>query len=308
LASRLFEGDHAQGLFAGIAAHSTLPLDTPGTAAAGLLLGALGHTVGWAIPMGGSQNIANAMASYLRSLGGEIETGSPVESIDDLPSARTVLFDVTPRQLLSIAGSCLPCGYKKQLERFRYGQGVFKVDFALDGPIPWKAPDCLLAGTVHLGGTLDEIVASERAVWEGKHPDKPFVLLAQQSLFDPTRAPKGKQTVWAYCHVPRGSDVDMTSRIEAQIERFAPGFRDRILARHTLSPRDLQDYNANYIGGDISGGVQDLRQLFTRPTPNRRPYRTGAPGVYICSSSTPPGGGVHGLCGYFAAQTALHDG
>jgi phytoene dehydrogenase-like protein len=307
LASRIYEGDHARGMFAGIAAHSMLPLDTPGTAAAGLLLGTLAHTVGWAIPKGGSQKIVNAMASYLRSLGGEIEAGRPVESIDDLPAARATLFDVTPCQLLRIAGSRLPGRYKRQLEHFRYGQGVFKVDIALDGPIPWKAPECALAGTVHLGGTMEEIATAERAVWEGKHPDKPFVLLAQQSLFDPTRAPEGKHTVWAYCHVPAGSNFDMTGRIEAQIERFAPGFRDLILARHSMPPCSMQDYNANYVGGDINGGVQDLRQMFTRPTPSLRPYRTGAPGIYICSSSTPPGGGVHGLCGYFAAQTALRD-
>jgi phytoene dehydrogenase-like protein len=307
VASRLFKGDLARGMFAGIAAHSMQPLDTPGTAAAALLLCTLAHAVGWPLPKGGSQNIVNAMASYFRSLGGEIETDRSVESIEELPPARATLFDVTPRQLLRIAGSRLPGGYKRQLGRFRYGQGVFKVDLALDGPIPWKAPECAQAGTVHLGGTLEEIVAAERAVWEGKHPEKPFVLLAQQSMFDPTRAPEGKQTVWAYCHVPAGSDFDMTARIEAQIERFAPGFRDRILARHVMPPCAMQDYNANYIGGDINGGVQDLRQLFTRPTPRWRPYRTGAKGIYICSSSTPPGGGVHGLCGYFAAQTALRD-
>jgi phytoene dehydrogenase-like protein len=307
LASRIFEGDHARGMFAGIAAHSMLPLDTPGTAAAGLLLGTLAHSVGWAIPRGGSQKIVNAMASYLRSLGGEIETGRPVHSIDELPAARATLFDVTPRQLLRMAGASLPGRYKRQLERFRYGQGVFKVDIALDGPIPWKAPECALAGTVHLGGTLEEIASAERAVWEERHPEKPFVLLAQQSLFDPTRAPEGMHTVWAYCHVPAGSDFDMTGRIEAQIERFAPGFRDRILGRHAMPPCAMQEYNANYIGGDINGGVQDLRQMFTRPTSSWRPYRTGTPGIYICSSSTPPGGGVHGLCGYFSAQTALQD-
>ncbi len=307
LASLLFKGELARGMFGGLAAHSMLPLDTPGTAAAGLVLSILAHTVGWPIARGGSQQIANAMAAYLRSLGGHIQTGTPVASMDELPSARAVFFDVTPRQLVSIGGSRLPAAYKKQLARYRYGPGVFKLDLALDGPIPWKASQCALAGTVHLGGSLQEIAAAEGAVWEGKPPEKPFVLLAQQSLFDPTRAPDGKQTVWAYCHVPSDSDFDMTSRIEGQIERFAPGFRERILARHVMPPRAMQHYNANYIGGDINGGAQDLLQMFTRPTPNWRPYRTATGGIYICSSSTPPGGGVHGLCGYFAAQTALHD-
>lgn len=307
LASLLFDGEPAQGMFAGLAAHSMLALDTLGTAAIALVLGILAHVVGWPVARGGSQNIADAMAAYLRSLGGRIETDRPIRSIDELPSAHAMLFDVTPRQLLNIAGSKLPPGYRKQLERYRYGPGVFKLDLALDGPIPWKAPGCALAATVHLGGTLAEIVASEKAVWQGKPPDKPFVLLAQQSLFDPSRVPQGKQTAWAYCHVPNGADFDMTARIEAQIERFAPGFRERILARHIMFPCDMQDYNANYIGGDINGGAQDLLQVFTRPTRDLRPYRTPVPGVYICSSSTPPGGGVHGLCGYFAARTALAD-
>lgn len=307
LASLLFKGELAQGMFGGLAAHSMLPLKAPGTAAAGLVLGILAHTVGWPMAGGGSQQIANAMAAYLSSLGGQIETGLPVASIDELPSARATFFDVTPRQLVGIAGARLPEWYKKRLARYRYGPGVFKLDYALDGPIPWTASECTLAGTVHLGGSLQEIAAAERRVWEGKLPEKPFVLLAQQSLFDTTRAPDGKQTVWAYCHVPNGSEFDMTSRIEGQIERFAPGFRERILARHVMPPRAMQRYNANYIGGDINGGVQDLLQMFTRPTPAWRPYRTATRGIYICSSSTPPGGGVHGLCGYFAAQTALQD-
>ncbi len=308
LARLSFKGYRAQAMFAGMAAHSMLPLERPGTSAAALVLGTLGHVVGWPVARGGSQSIADAMSSYLRVLGSEIATGTRVESLDELPPSGAVLLDVTPRQLLRIAGSRLPTNYRRQLSRYRYGMGVFKLDMALDGPIPWKAPECARAATVHLGGTLPEIAQSESAVWRGKHPQKPFVLLAQQSLFDGTRAPVGKHTVWAYCHVPNGSTLDMTDRIEAQIERFAPGFRSRILARHVMSPADMQSYDANYIGGDINGGVQDLRQLFTRPTPSCRPYRTATRGIYICSSSTPPGGGVHGLCGYYAARTALEDG
>lgn len=308
LARLVFRGPQARALFAGMAAHSMLPLETPGTAAVGLVLGALGHVVGWPMSRGGSGGIVEAMSRYLQSLGGEIVTDMTVQSLDQLPPSESVLLEVTPRQLLRIAGSRLPSGYRRRLQRYRYGMGVFKLDIALDGPIPWEAPECARAGTVHLGGTMPEIAEAERAVWSGEHPEKPFVLLAQQSLFDSTRAPLGKHTVWAYCHVPSGSTFDMTDRIEAQIERFAPGFRSRILARHTMSPADVQSYNANYIGGDINGGVQDLRQLFTRPTPAWRPYRTPAKGIYICSSSTPPGGGVHGLCGYHAALTALEDG
>jgi phytoene dehydrogenase-like protein len=282
-----------------------LPLEEPMTAAAGLLLGTLGHTVGWPFPRGGSQKIVDAMAGYLRSLGGEIVTGVQVTSLDTLPRSRAVLFDVTPRQLLCIAGDSLPSKYKHQLQRYRYGVGVFKLDLALDGPIPWRTSACARAGTVHMGGTLPEIAAAERAVWKGEHPERPFVLLAQQSLFDPTRAPSGKQTVWAYCHVPPGSTVDMTERIEAQIERFAPGFRDLILARHVFNPVEMEQYNANYIGGDINGGVQDMWQHFTRPVPRLVPYATPNRRIYICSSSTPPGGGVHGMCGYYAARVAL---
>lgn len=308
LASLLFKGEHARGMFAGVAAHSMLSLDTPASAAAALLLGALGHVVGWPMARGGSQKIVDAMAIYLLQAGGEIITATPVQSMEQLPRADTTMFDVTPRQLAGIAGERLPDDYKEQLSHYRYGPGVFKVDYALDGPVPWRAEECKRAATVHLGGTLEEIARAEEAVGRGEHPERPFVLTAQQSLFDPTRAPDGKHTFWAYCHVPSGSTFDMTERIEAQIERFAPGFGERILARHTMSPADVQAYNANYIGGDINGGVQDLRQLFTRPTPTWRPYRTPARGIYICSSSTPPGGGVHGLCGYFAARTALRDG
>jgi phytoene dehydrogenase-like protein len=305
LAESRFESEPARALFAGLAAHSIMPLEQRPTAAFGLVLGILGHAVGWPLPRGGSQNIADALADYLRSLGGEIVTDMAVKEIDDLPAAPAVLFDVTPRQLLRMAGHQLPSGYRRQLLSYRYGPGVFKIDLALDGPIPWQAAECARAGTVHLGGTLSEIAAGERAIWRGQHPERPYVLLAQQSLFDPTRAPAGKHTVWAYCHLPNGSTVDMTERIEAQIERFAPGFRDCILARTVKSPLAFEQYNANYIGGDINGGVQDLRQQFTRPALRLVPYTTPNRRIYLCSSSTPPGGGVHGMCGYFAAQAAL---
>ncbi|HEY6408196.1 MAG TPA: NAD(P)/FAD-dependent oxidoreductase, partial [Ktedonobacteraceae bacterium] len=292
-------------MFAGISGHSMLPFERATSAAAGLVLGTLGHAIGWPLPRGGSQQIVNAMAAYLRSLGGEIVTGVEVKSFEMLPSSRAVLCDVTPRQLLRIAGSRLPTAYQRRLQRYRYGPGVFKLDLALDGPIPWQAEECARAATVHVGGTLPEIAAAEAAVWRGEHPEKPFVLLAQQSLFDAARAPAGKHTVWAYCHVPSGSTCDMSERIETQIERFAPGFRDRILARHTFSAAQLEQYNANYVGGDINGGVQDMWQMFTRPTIQVNPYATPLKDVYLCSSATPPGGGVHGLCGYYAAQAAL---
>ncbi len=305
LVNARFKGPAARAIFAGISGHTMLPLNTPGTAAAGLLLGLLAHAVGWPLPRGGSQKITDALTAYLRDLGGEIVTGVEVKSLDSLPPADVVLCDITPRQLLRIAGPRLSGLYKRQLQHYRYGTGVFKLDLALDGPIPWHADACKRAGTVHVGGTLPEIARSERAVWRGEHPERPFVLLAQQSLFDDTRAPAGKHTVWAYCHVPNGSDVDMSARIEAQIERFAPGFRDRILARHGVNARGMERYNANYIGGDINGGVQDLAQTFTRPVISPTPYSTPDKGLYICSSSTPPGGGVHGMCGYFAARAAL---
>ena len=300
-----FKGDRARAMFAGIAAHSMQPIDRMPTAAFALVLGVAGHAVGWPLARGGSRRVTQALASYLRSLGGEISTSAGVESVDDLPGARAVLCDVTPRQVLSIAGHRLPHRYARKLEGYRYGEGVFKVDWALDGPIPWKAPECARAGTVHLGGTMGEIAAAERAVGRGEHPDRPFVLVAQQSLFDPSRAPAGKHTAWAYCHVPNGSTVDMTGRIESQVERFAPGFRERVLARNVMSTRQIEEYNPNYVGGDINGGVQDLRQLYTRPTLSLTPYSTPAKGLYICSSSTPPGGGVHGMCGYHAARAAL---
>ena len=305
LARRAFRGERARAVFAGMASHAMMPLSGPATAAFGLVLALVAHAIGWPMARRGSQRIADALGAYLRSLGGEILTGHLVHSMADLPRARAVLFDTSPRQLLQIAGEQLPAGYRRALSRFRYGPGTFKADYALDGPIPWRAVECLRAGTVHVGGTLDEIAAAEAAVWRGKHPERPYVLLAQQSLFDPSRAPEGRHTVWAYCHVPHGSAEDMTDRLEAQIERFAPGFRDRILARSTLTATDMEAYNPNYVGGDINAGVQDLRQLFTRPVARLDPYTTPVPGLYLCSSSTPPGGGVHGLCGYYAARAAL---
>ena len=305
LAESVFEGEKARGLFAGNGAHSFLPLEKPPSALFGLVLETLGHAFGWPFPKGGSQKIADALTSYLISLGGEVYTGVRVGSVKEVPRTRAVLFDVTPRQLLSIAGEHFTEDYRRALRKYRYGPGVFKLDFALDCPIPWKAEGCLRAGTVHLGGTLDEISSGEAAVWRGEHPERPFVLLAQQSLFDRTRAPDGKHTAWAYCHVPNGSEFDMTGRIEDQIERFAPGFRDRILAKTAQGPADLERQNANLVGGDINGGVADLRQLFTRPVLKLNPYSTPAKGLYICSSSTPPGGGVHGMSGYLAARAAL---
>lgn len=307
LAESRFKGEHARALFAGLAGHAIMPLEQPPTAAFGLILGILGHALGWPLPRSGSQRIADALAAYLCSLGGEIVTSSPVESVDKLPPSRLVMFDVTPRQLLRLAGHHLPSGYRRQLERYRYGPGVFKVDWALDGPIPWRAAACTRAGTVHVGGTLAEVAASERAMWQGSPAENPFVLVVQQSLFDPTRAPAGQHTAWAYCHVPANSTFDMTPRIEAQIERFAPDFRDRILARSVMPPAQMEQYNSNYIGGDINGGVQDFLQLFTRPTLRLVPYSTPVKEFYLCSSSTPPGGGVHGMCGYHAARAALRE-
>jgi phytoene dehydrogenase-like protein len=305
LARRVFRGERARAVFAGMAAHAMLPLASPATAAIGLMLGIVAHGVGWPMARGGSQQFANALGAHLESLGGEICTGSPVRSMRDLPQVRATLFDTSPRALVEIAGDRLPAGYRDALLRFRYGPGVFKLDFALDDPIPWRAEECLRAGTVHLGGTLEEITESEAAVWQGEHPERPYVILAQQSLFDATRAPEGKHTAWAYCHVPNGSTEDMTERVEAQIERFAPGFRDRVLARSTMDTSQMEAYNPNYVGGDINAGIQDLRQFFTRPAIRVNPYTTPVPGLYLCSSSTPPGGGVHGMCGTYAARAAL---
>jgi phytoene dehydrogenase-like protein len=305
LARQLFRDEPARALFAGLSAHSMLPLERWASAAPGLILAMAAHKRGWPIARGGSQRIVEALAAYFRALGGEIITGMDVTNIDELPQSRVVLFDVTPRQLLHIAGQHLPEGYKHCLQRYRYGPGVFKIDYALDGPIPWRAEACLQAATVHLGGTLPEIAASERLVWQGRPPARPYLLLAQQSLFDPTRAPAGKQTAWVYCHVPHGSTFDMTRRIEDQIERFAPGFKKRVLARSVMNPASFEQYNTNYIGGDINGGVLDLGQLFTRPTVRLDPYSTPNKRIVLCSASTPPGGGVHGMCGYFAAHSAL---
>jgi phytoene dehydrogenase-like protein len=305
LARLAFRGPKARGVFAGLSAHSMLRLDRPPSAAFGLMLGLLAHAVGWPFPRGGSQQLSDALASYLRSLGGEIETGQQVASLAELSETRPVLLDVTTRGLLALAGERLPTLYRRRLERYRYGPGVFKLDWALDGPIPWRAEECSRAGTVHLGATLEEIAASEAAPWRGEIAERPYVLLAQQSLFDPTRAPAGRHTAWAYCHVPNGSSVDMSERIEAQVERFAPGFRERILGRSALGPAEMERYNVNYVGGDINGGAATLSQLFTRPVARRSPYTTPLPGVFLCSSSTPPGGGVHGMCGFHAARAAL---
>jgi phytoene dehydrogenase-like protein len=305
LARARFDDPRAQALLAGLAAHSMLRLDERPTAAVALVLALTGHAVGWPIARGGSQSVADALAGLVAELGGEIVCGHRVERVDELGDARAVLLDVTPRQVLGMAGDRLPARYRRALGRFRYGPGVFKLDWALDGPIPWTARECLRAGTVHLGGTLGEIAASEAAVAAGRIPERPFVLLAQQSLFDPGRAPAGRHTGWAYCHVPAGSPEDMTERIEAQVERFAPGFRDRILARAAIGPAELERHNPNYIGGDINGGRQDLRQLFTRPVARPVPYSTPDPRLFICASSTPPGGGVHGMCGYHAARAAI---
>jgi len=305
LAEGWFKGPAARALFAGLAAHSVQPLDNLFTAAYGLVLGILGYAVGWPIVRGGSQQLTNALASYLQSLGGELRTNTPIERFEQLPSARAVVFDVTPRQLLAIMGDRLPAIYRRPLRKFRYGPGVFKCDWALRGPIPWKAPGCKLAGTVHLGGRLEEIAEAEISVAKGEVPSRPFVLVGQQSLFDPSRAPAGQHTAWAYCHVPNGCELDMTESIEKQIERFAPGFRDLVLARHSISPKALEKYNPNNIGGDISAGAMKWDQLFTRPIVSLVPYATSARGVYICSGSTAPGGGVHGMCGYHAARTLL---
>ena len=305
LARSRFNGEPARAMFAGLGAHSILPLESPTSAGFGLMLGLLGHTVGWPLPRGGAQRFMDALAGYLASLGGTIETSSPVTTMRDVDGADAVLFDLAPRQLVDIAGDDLPATYRKRLSRFRYGAGVFKVDWALDGPVPWTAQECLQAGTVHVGGRMEEIAEAEREVGAGRAPARPFVLLAQQSLFDPTRAPAGLQTLWGYCHVPNGCRENMTERIEAQIERFAPGFKRRIVARSVISPADMEAHNPNYIGGDINGGIQDARQLFTRPLIRRDPYSTPNRRIYLCSSSTPPGGGVHGMSGFHAAQSAL---
>ena len=307
LAKAVFKGEPARALLAGLAAHAIQPLEHLGTAAFAVMLAMLGHGVGWPFPRGGSARLAAALAAHLRSLGGEIVTGQMIGSLRELPSSRAVVLDLAPNGLLNIAGEQLPTGYRRQLERYRYGPGVFKLDLALDGPVPWTAEACRRAGTVHLGGALREIAAAEREVWQGRHPERPYVLVAQQSLFDGTRAPPGKHTLWAYCHVPNGSTVDMTERVLSQLERFAPGLRDRVLASNAMSAADFERYNANFVGGDINAGVQNLRQQFTRPAIRLDPYSTPLARVFLCSAATPPGGGVHGMCGYFAAQSVLRE-
>ena len=305
LARARFQGFRARALFAGVAGHSFLPLEMIPTASYGLMLGVTGHAAGWPQPEGGAQRIPDALAALLREHGGEIHTGRLVRSMDELPPARAYLFDLTPAQMLEIGGLRWPALYRGRLARYRYGPGVFKVDWALSEPIPWRAEACRRAGTVHLGARIDEISLSEDAAWNGREAERPFTLVGQASLFDPTRAPAGSHTAWAYCHVPHGSTTDFTDAIEAQIERFAPGFRDVVLARHTMNTAQLQAHNPNLVGGDINGGAALLSQLFTRPVASLNPYATPDPRVFLCSSSTPPSGGVHGLCGHFAAKAAL---
>jgi phytoene dehydrogenase-like protein len=305
LARATFSGDRARALFGGIAAHSLLPLSAFGSSAFGIVLGAAAHVVGWPIPRGGAGALSAALVSYLASLGGTVETDAPVESLSELKGADAILLDLTPRQILRIAGSALPDGVRRALARYRYGPGAFKIDWALSAPIPWRDPECSTAATVHVGGTLAELVESEAAPWGGLHADRPFVLLVQPSLFDASRAPEGRHTAWAYCHVPNGSSIDMVSRIESQIERFAPGFREVIIARSVLTPSGLEAYDANLVGGDVGGGANLLRQVIFRPIAWRAPYHLGIPGVYICSSSAPPGGGVHGMAGFHCANAAM---
>jgi phytoene dehydrogenase-like protein len=308
LSRRSFREEPARALFAGIAAHAAVPLGRPATAAFGLILAAAGHAVGWPIARGGSGRIAAALASFLRSLGGEIRTGVRVRSLAELPPARAVFFDVTVKQLVEIAGDRLPARFRRRLRRFRYGPGVFKVDWALSGPIPWRSEACSRAGTVHLGGSHAEIRRSLGEVWGGRPSGNPYCLIAQPSLFDESRAPAGLHVGWGYCHLPNGCEVDMTELIEAQVERFAPGFRDLVVARRTMGPAEMEARNPNLVGGDINGGAAVLGQLFLRPVAAVSPYTLPARGLYLCSASTPPGGGVHGMCGFHAAEAALRDG
>jgi phytoene dehydrogenase-like protein len=305
LARARFAGAKARAFFAGCAAHSILPLDAPGSASFGLVLALAGHAIDWPVVRGGSQRLVDALADYLRSLQGEIETSRPVLRMGDLPPHKVVLFDLMPAAVERIAGEALPASFRRALRRYRHGPGVFKIDWALYGPIPWTASECRTAATVHLGGTLEEIAESEDAAWHGRLSERPFVLVAQQSLFDDTRAPRGTHTGWAYCHVPNGSAANMTEQIEGQIERFAPGFRDLIIERRTRTPADIESGNANMVGGDVAGGANDLAQVLFRPVPRWNPYATPNPAIYLCSSATPPGAGVHGMCGYGAAQAAL---
>lgn len=302
-----FNNPHTSALFAGMAAHSIQPLSNWATSAIGMVLMASGHVAGWPVAKGGSQSLADALLGYFLANGGEFRSGWMVKDINELPQAKAVLFDVAPRHLLSIAGQRFSKLYKWQLNRYKYGMGVFKVDFALSGPVPWLSEDARKAGTVHLGGSFEEIRQAEDVIWQGKFSNNPYVLIAQQSLVDPGRAPKGKHTLWAYCHVPSGSRIDITETIIRQVEKSAPGFRDLILASNSMNAEEYEAYNPNYIGGDINAGVQDITQIFTRPALRRSPYRTSSKGVYICSSSTPPGGGVHGMCGYFAGMQVIKD-
>jgi phytoene dehydrogenase-like protein len=303
-----FRTPRARAFLAGLSAHSIMPSRSPGGAAYGLLLGAAGHAVGWPVARGGSRRIAGAMEQCLVAAGGEVQTDTAIRSLDELPRSRTMLLDVTPHQMADIAGSRLPARYRRSLSAFRYGPGVFKVDWALDGPIPWKAAGCDNAATVHLGGTSEEIAAAEDGIWRGEHAERPFVILGQQSLFDRSLVPAGKQSAWAYCHVPNGSTIDMTDRIEKQVERFAPGFQRLIIGRHTLNTRDMETYNPNYVGGDIAGGRQHPFNILFRPLGRWRPYTTPTRGLYLCSASMPPGAGVHGMCGYYAARRVIRDG
>ncbi|MEX0722909.1 MAG: NAD(P)/FAD-dependent oxidoreductase [Gracilimonas sp.] len=305
LTNSLFKNPKTKALFAGCAAHSIIPLSKAFTASFGLVLGSSAHAVGWPVAKGGSASITTALAELFKTLGGEIVTDHEVRSLNDIPSSKTVLFDLTPNQIVKIAGEKLPKKYKQDLRNYKYGPGTFKIDWALSEPVPWQNELCKKAGTLHLGGTFKEIELSEQAVWKGEHSEKPYVLVSQPSLFDDTRAADGKHTLWAYCHVPNGSEKDMTEIIENQIERFAPGFRDTIISKHTMNSNEMESYNANYIGGDINGGAQLAKQLFGRPVLKWDPYKIPAEGFYICSSSTPPGGGVHGMSGYHAAQSVL---
>ncbi|MDQ6847785.1 MAG: NAD(P)/FAD-dependent oxidoreductase [Candidatus Dormibacteraeota bacterium] len=305
LARGLFRGSRARALFAGMSAHSMLSLHSPASASIGLVLGMVGHSVGWPVVRGGSGNVSVALAARLESLGGTVETGRRVTALSQLPPSRVQLLDLVPRSIEAVCTDALPPRYRRRLRGYRYGPGLFKLDWALDGPIPWRDESCARAATVHLGGSLNEVVASESTVAAGGHPEQPFVILVQPSLFDASRAPDGGHTAWAYGHVPNGSRVDMTSRIEGQVERFAPGFRDRVIGRHTMNTAALEAYDANLVGGDINGGLFSLSQMFTRPVPRVDPYSTPNPRVFICSAATPPGGGVHGMCGWWAAQSAL---
>lgn len=300
-----FRGERGRALFAGLAAHSMLPMERPLSSAFGLVLGSLAHFVGWPLAAGGTQRVTEALVAALESLGGQVQTNKCLEDLELEPDHDPILLDLSPQGMLELAGNRLPESYRQSMESYRYGPGVFKIDWALDGPVPWIDPVCLQAGTLHLGGSLDEIAAAERLVWEGEHPHTPFVIFVQPSLFDEMRAPGGKHTAWAYCHVPNGSERSMVEAVEAQVERFAPGFGQRILARSTKTAQQMQAYNPNYVGGDINVGVQDLTGHFFRPAPRLDPYRTPVEGMFLCSSATPPGGGVHGMCGYHAAKSAL---